>query len=374
MIVGIDGSRCKSGGAIAHLLGILKFKNVDHYKIERVHIWVTKSVISKIPNHPWIKVHVSPFDNWPILFQLFWQRFILPIKLNDNDVKVLLSLDAGTLIKFPKMITISQDMLSFEPGAMQKYSWGKKRLRLEILKFVQIKSLSFPNYCIYLTEYAKETLIPFTFNAERSRVIPHGIDDFIIPKKSKLDYEQGFNILYISNIAEYKNQENVLIAIHKLRESGYNTKITFVGGGSGNSFDSFLEKQKDIDSNQNFSKLLPFIERDKLSNLFNESNLFLFASSCENMPITLLEGMTSHLPILCSNRGPMPAMLKEAGYFFDPEDVNSIVKSFIDFTKTIETNEFNNKILKANEYASEYTWEKTSKNIWRYVKEIYDER
>ena len=198
----------------------------------------------------------------------------------------------------------------------------------------------------------------------------------LITDRFKLsEYQNIYNDMGNSrSIAEYKNQENVLIAIHKLRESGYNTKITFVGGGSGNSFDSFLEKQKDIDSNQNFSKLLPFIERDKLSNLFNESNLFLFASSCENMPITLLEGMTSHLPILCSNRGPMPAMLKEAGYFFDPEDVNSIVKSFIDFTKTIETNEFNNKILKANEYASEYTWEKTSKNIWRYVKEIYDER
>ena len=28
MIVGIDGSRCKSGGAIAHLIGILKFENI----------------------------------------------------------------------------------------------------------------------------------------------------------------------------------------------------------------------------------------------------------------------------------------------------------------------------------------------------------
>ena len=90
------------------------------------------------------------------------------------------------------------------------------------------------------------------------------------------------------------------------------------------------------------------------------------------MPITLLEGMSSNLPILCSNRGPMPGILKDAGYFFDPEDTNSIVDSFLDFTKAINTPEFYNKIAKANKYASEYTWEKTSRDIWKYAKEIYE--
>ena len=89
MIVGIDGSRCKSGGAIAHLIGILKFENINDYNIKKLHVWVTKSLTSKLPKKSWIEVHVSPFDNWPILFQLLWQKFILPRTLNKQKVNVL---------------------------------------------------------------------------------------------------------------------------------------------------------------------------------------------------------------------------------------------------------------------------------------------
>ena len=42
------------------------------------------------------------------------------------------------------------------------------------------------------------------------------------------------------------------------------------------------------------------------------------------MPNTLIEGMCSGLPIVCSNRGPMPEVLKDGGLYFNPEDSNSI--------------------------------------------------
>jgi len=50
-----------------------------------------------------------------------------------------------------------------------------------------------------------------------------------------------------------------------------------------------------------------------LATLLAEFDLFIFASSCENMPNTLLEGMASDLPIACSNRGPMPEVLRDGG-------------------------------------------------------------
>ena len=57
----------------------------------------------------------------------------------------------------------------------------------------------------------------------------------------------------------------------------------------------------------------------------SKSNIFIFASSCENMPITLIEGMASGLPIACSDRGPMPEVLQDGGVYFNPEDCKSIV-------------------------------------------------
>ena len=53
-----------------------------------------------------------------------------------------------------------------------------------------------------------------------------------------------------------------------------------------------------------------------------EAELFVFASSCENLPNILIEGMAAGLPIACSRRPPMPEVLGDAGESFDPEAVS----------------------------------------------------
>jgi glycosyltransferase involved in cell wall biosynthesis len=62
--------------------------------------------------------------------------------------------------------------------------------------------------------------------------------------------------------------------------------------------------------------------------MISNADVLLFASSCENMPNTLLEYMSVKKPIICSNRGPMPEVLGDWDYYFDPEDVCSLVLAF----------------------------------------------
>ena len=57
---------------------------------------------------------------------------------------------------------------------------------------------------------------------------------------------------------------------------------------------------------------------------FAAADVNVFASSCENLPIILLEGMAAGLPTACSDRAPMPEVLGEGGEYFDPEDPASI--------------------------------------------------
>ena len=60
---------------------------------------------------------------------------------------------------------------------------------------------------------------------------------------------------------------------------------------------------------------------------YNQADLFAYPSSCENLPIILLEAMAVGLPIACSDRGPMPEVLKDAGVYFNPENPSSIAAS-----------------------------------------------
>ncbi len=54
---------------------------------------------------------------------------------------------------------------------------------------------------------------------------------------------------------------------------------------------------------------------------------FVFASSCENMPNTLVEAIAAGLPLACSRRGPMHEILGDTGLYFDPESHLSIAEA-----------------------------------------------
>ena len=84
---------------------------------------------------------------------------------------------------------------------------------------------------------------------------------------------------------------------------------------------------KKVDLKNEYISRIYNIKHSELSNYIHTCDIFLFASSCENMPNTLIEGMASGIAIVSSCRGPMPEILGNTGLYFDPKDPVSIYKS-----------------------------------------------
>ena len=104
--------------------------------------------------------------------------------------------------------------------------------------------------------------------------------------------------------------------------------LTLIGGGKGRAMNKLLRQVKKSDPvYSEFIKILPFLPHQKLPKYLAKADIFIFASSCENMPNTLIEGMAAGMLIASSNRGPMPEVLGDAGVYFEPESVNSIVQA-----------------------------------------------
>ena len=63
--------------------------------------------------------------------------------------------------------------------------------------------------------------------------------------------------------------------------------------------------------------------------------------------------MAAGLPIVCSNKGPMPEVLGDAGVYIDPENVESIVISIrrVIFTSQLREAMANQSFIKALEYS-----------------------
>ena len=79
--IGIDASRCRSGGAISHLIGILSFLKPDDYGISKIYLWSFKNLLNSIPNFPWlIKVEENDLQK-NLYYQLKWQGLKLKNEL-----------------------------------------------------------------------------------------------------------------------------------------------------------------------------------------------------------------------------------------------------------------------------------------------------
>ena len=106
---------------------------------------------------------------------LFWQFFIFKKKLKKNKIDILFKSDAGSVCFFQPNVTLSQDMLSFEKSEIKRYHiFSRERLRLEILKLIQLRSLKKSTAAIFLTEYAQDQINKFC-KIKNSFIIPHGI-------------------------------------------------------------------------------------------------------------------------------------------------------------------------------------------------------
>ncbi len=78
--------------------------------------------------------------------------------------------------------------------------------------------------------------------------------------------------------------------------------------------------------------------------------------------------MAAGLPIACSNRGPMPEVLGDAGVFFDPESVDDTVKSL---EKLIHNPSLREELAhRAYSQSQRFSWEQCAEKTFSFLAEI----
>ena len=372
LTVAIDASRNRSGGAKAHLLGIINADDPRHYGIGIVHVWSYNKLLESLPDAPWLVKHAPPELNQSLLRQLWWQYWRLPREIEKTGCDVLLSTDAGTVCRFTPSIVMSRDMLSFEGKEMQRYClMSFARLRLYLLKYMQVNSLRKATGALFLTHYASDVIQRFTGKLKCVRVIHHGVgEEFRQPAVAGQSDApvQNIRCVYVSNAEMYKHQWHVVQAIANLRRAGHPVLLTLVGGGSGPAKDLLDKAIAQEDPTGHFVEVLDMVPHNEIPRYLAKADIFIFASSCENMPNTLVEAMAAGLPIACSDRGPMPEILRDAGTYFDPEDPSSIAQAV---KKLILDESFRQSTAqKAQVLSGQYTWARCARETWDFLIQI----
>lgn len=371
MIIGIDASRNRSGGAVNYLLNIISnFEKQDHFSF--VHLWVPSSIANLIPDVPWLQIHSPYLINCNIFSQLFWQKYLLPYELKKHSCDLLFTTDSTTLCSFQPNVIFNQDILAYEPNILNLYPYGLGLLRLYLIKYIQNKAFKRANGIIFLSQYSSKLILDIVGSVKSFCCIPHGVDNsFSLISPLSISFSQSDNIVctYVSNAEFYKNQITVIDSISHLRSIGYNISCNFVGGGSGPYHSLFIDKIRSTDPDGSFISNFPFVEKKTVSHILSSSHIFIFASSCEAWGITLVEGMLTGLPIACSNKSSLPEVLGSGGVYFDPTDHLSISSAI---ERIINDPDLRCKIVaNASIIAKNYSWERCSSETFQYLFDSY---
>ena len=331
MILGIDASALGSGGARRHIIEILNcFEPIKH-GFSKILIWGHKDLLDQIPNSNSLIKCSHPLLNKGLFCRILWQLFYRDKHFKKN-IDVLFS-PCGTYSgNFRPYITMSQNMLVFNKIEQKKFGLSFYRLKFILLFFVQRYSFRNSQGIIFISKYARDYISKYVdYSFVNTSLIHHGISK-IFKKKPVLQKEikfynkkNPFILLYVSTIFNYKNQLNVVEAIKRLRKKGMPVKLNLVGEVGEKIIGENLAKKIDEFNSENiFINWVRGVSLKKVVNYYHSSDLFIFASSIENMPNILIEAMASGLPIACSNKKPMPEFLNKTGLYFNPEKMNEI--------------------------------------------------
>jgi glycosyltransferase involved in cell wall biosynthesis len=338
MRVGIDASNIRGGGGITHLSAILCAADPDLDGFDDIVVWGGAKTLAALPaSRPWLhSMHERTLDG-SLPRRLLWQQTRLPHAARDAHLDVLFVPGGSYRGTFRPFVTMCRNLLPFEPSERRRYGLSLTRLRLAMLERAQGKTFVKADGTIFLTEYAKKTVLAKIGSLNgKGAMISHGVSDELrlAPRPqlpiSAYTTARPFRLLYVSVIDVYKAQREVAEAVAEVRRRGYPVTIEFVGPAYPPALHRLGETLQRLDREGGFIRYRGPAAGDDLVRAYHGADGFVFASTCENMPNILLESMAAGLPIACSNRGPMPEVVGDgAAVFFDPDDRNSIAEALV---------------------------------------------
>jgi glycosyltransferase involved in cell wall biosynthesis len=375
LIIGIDATNLRSGGGVTHIVELLSAAELTNHGITKVIIWGGKSMLEKLPEHAWLDKISPPELNRGLLARTIWQRFKLGRVACAAQCNVLFVPGGSYAGSFRPVVTLSQNLLPFDWRELRRFGLSWLTLKYVILRFVQANTFRSADGLIFLTCYAKETVMRIIKGtAGKTTIVPHGIDDrFVHPPREQLpincySVDRPFRVLYVSKIDMYKHQWQVAEAVAQLRNIGVPLVLDMVGPAYSPAMVRLNATLDRIDPARQFLRYVGPLSHGELHARYAEAELCIFASSCENLPNILLEGMASGLPVACSNCGPMPEVLGDAGVYFDPEKPDDIAQAL---RKLIDSPELRAQKAKASfERSLAYSWQRCASETFGFLVSI----
>ena len=365
MIIGIDASNIKSEGGIIHLSELINNINNNTLKSNQIFIWGNSNNLKKIRNNNKVKKISIDCYSQNIFLRIFWQFFLLPSKLKKNNCSIFFVLGGIFFNKKIKTVTIFQNILPFIDNDVKKYGIFK-RFKMSIQKKLYLKSFKNSDGIIFLSRYSKKILSKkLDLSNLENIIIPHGVSGKFKFEKKIIDKKKRINLLYVSSIETYKQQDLIISALASIKKK-INIKLNLVGPYN-QKYKLYLDKLiSKLNLNQNV-KFYGAVKNDNLNKIYRENHIKIHFSESETFGMTMLEAMKCGLPTISIKNEISKEILGSSGFFCENSftSIENIIFKILSNKKYI-----NKKIQIGKNISRLYNWEITSRNTFLFLEKI----
>jgi glycosyltransferase involved in cell wall biosynthesis len=372
VILGIDAHCLRAGGGITHLREVLKVADPGSSGFSKVLIWSGKKTLESIEPREWLHKLHDPLLDRDIASRAYWSSFKVSRLARRAGCSVLWVPGCSFAGSFRPFVAMSRNMLPFEWRELVRYRFSPRIVKLIVLRVTNSRTYRRSDGMIYLTRYALDSVGTAVGRARGdSRIIPHGVEEQFSSKPKR---ERGplfdprvdvLRVLYVSAIDLYKHQWNVVEAVGQLQREGLRVELTLIGPAFSEGETKLYRALKRFAGTPGTIKYLGAVKHAELPHHYQAADIFVFASSCENLPNILLEAMATGLPIASSSRGPMPEVLRDGGLYFDPEKPPEIAAAIRALATSPALAAEKSRL--ALRYGSEYTWQRCARESFDYL-------
>jgi len=371
----LDGANLRAGGGITHLRELLRAGDPRDAGVSAVTVYAPRATLDRLPDAPWLRRESHPRLEGGLAERAWFQSMVLGT-LASRDSDVLLVPGGTSATRFRPRVLMCRNMLPFDAVERARFGLSATRARLTALRTLQARSFAAADGLIFLTDYARAAVTPMLNRLpSRVAVIPHGVDTRFVmsPRAARgpdaASVDDPLRVVMVSQLSPYKHQDTVVEAVRGLRAEGLPVRLDLYGPGEIAAMRNAVTRQiAEADPQGKFLAWHGPVAFEAIHAHYQRAEVFVFASSCENMPNTLLEAMAAGLPVACSDRGPMPEVLGDTGVYFNPEDPASLRAAL----RSLLRDPVRRRALAeaAHARALTYTWSRTAAATWGFVHSV----
>ena len=375
--IGIDASNIRHGGGRTHLVELLSAANPIRDRFSLVYVWGSEETLRLLPNRRWlIKCPVLLLGRG-FLSRMLWQVFSLGRAASMSECSVLFVPGGSFNTGFRPIITMHQNLLPFKMGEALRYGWSLITLKWLILRFTQSRSFRRANGVIFLSKHAANHVhgVVKLPNSVKTCIISHGLNRRFLDREAssanlrEINKNSLVKLLYVSKIDQYKHQWKIVEGVATARErSNVNFQLRLVGSFYGPSMLKLMKAIDKFDPEGCWVSYIGESDYTSIHELYNDADIGIWASTCETFGLISVEMLAAGLPILSSNKDPMPEILGDAACYFDPLEPVDFSKSLLSLLESDEKRA--RLICKAHERAKLFSWESTATETFKF---LYDQ-